>query len=63
MRNFLFFLLVACGTTVQDTASSCPPADDPCMDEALHQECLDLEATCDQGLLIMESCPLQFGCP
>ncbi|TNE86976.1 MAG: hypothetical protein EP330_20420 [Deltaproteobacteria bacterium] len=62
MRLIPLLLLFACGSTVEDTASHCPPATDPCMDADLYQECLDIEATCDGGLLIMESCPLQFGC-
>ena len=62
MRTFLFFFLVGCGSVPQDTASSCPPADEACMTEELYEECLEIEASCSGEILIMESCPLQFGC-
>ena len=59
-------LTAACSSGVpgegDDTASACPPVTDPCMNEENHQACLDVEASCDGSLSIMESCPLQFGC-
>ena len=55
-------LMSACDTPVDDTASSCPAVTDPCMNEDNYQDCLDVEATCNAGLLTLESCPLQFAC-
>jgi hypothetical protein len=62
MRSFLFLLLMGCGAVPEDTASSCPVADDPCMTDELYEECLSLEESCSGGILILESCPLQFSC-
>jgi hypothetical protein len=60
--SLLIILLFSCESAQQDTASSCPAVTDVCMDQQNHQECLDVESTCNGELLIMESCPLQFGC-
>lgn len=65
MRSLLFlpFLLAACGTTDAPSESMCLEIeDDACMNEDNLQECLDAEAECPGTVLIMESCPLQFGC-
>ena len=61
----IFLLLTACATSSTNdthTTSMCPPINDACMNEDNYQECLDVEANCDGHILIMESCPLQFGC-
>jgi len=56
-------VLTACDEPVSDDSGSiCPSATDSCMNEENHQECLDAEATCDGLVMVMESCPLQFGC-
>ena len=59
----------ACDTSTTDTdamdtsaAWTCPEPTDSCMNEENYQECLDVVATCEGEILIMESCPLQFGC-
>ena len=71
MTRSLFLLalpLLACNTSQTDEADSsslqnlCPDVTDACMNEENHQECLDVAATCEGELSIMESCPLQFGC-
>ena len=55
---------VACDNADDDTSAqwTCPEPDEACMDEENYQQCLDVVATCEGELLIMESCPLQFGC-
>ena len=52
---------LACDTEEPDERV-CPPPTDACMNEDNYQECLDVEADCDGNILILESCPLQFGC-
>jgi len=32
------------------------------MNEDNRAECLEVESTCDETLVFLESCPLQFGC-
>jgi hypothetical protein len=74
-RLFLAFLTAgamattACDTSATDSSATdtspawaCPEPTDSCMNEENHQECLDVVATCEGEILIMESCPLQFGC-
>ena len=55
---------VACDDSDDDTSSqwTCPEPTEACMDEENYQQCLDVTATCEGEILIMESCPLQFGC-
>jgi hypothetical protein len=56
-------VLTACDAPApEDSGSICPSATDSCMNEENHQDCLDVEATCDGPVVVMESCPLQFGC-
>ena len=62
MRLILLLVLVGCGVSAADSASVCPAPTDPCMNEDNYQDCLDVEATCNAGLLTLESCPLQFAC-
>jgi len=62
MRLFLFIVVLGCGENSVDADNECPLATDSCMNDENHQACLDVVATCDGNLLIMESCPLQFGC-
>ena len=40
----------------------CPAASEACMNEENRAQCLDLVAAGCENLLVMESCPLQFGC-
>ena len=56
--------LAACESSPSDTgpAWTCPEPTESCMDEDNYQQCLDVTATCEGEILIMESCPLQFGC-
>ena len=55
---------LACQSSPSDTSSAwtCPEPTEACMDEENYQQCLDVSATCEGEILIMESCPLQFGC-
>gem|GEM_PF-3476253 len=62
MRVLPLFLFLSCTSVVEDTASYCPPLTDPCMNAENHQECLEVEATCEGVVLVAESCPLQFSC-
>ena len=62
MRVGILLFLMACGASPEDTASACPPVTDPCMNEENYQECLEVEASCEGSLAVLESCPLQFGC-
>ena len=62
MRFILLLVLVGCGVSAADSASVCPAPTDPCMNEDNYQECLDAEASCTGNLVLLESCPLQFGC-
>lgn len=62
-------LASGCDSSSNDSSSddtspswSCPEPNDACMDEDNYQQCLDVVATCEGEVLIMESCPLQFGC-
>ena len=57
-------LASGCDSSSDDTSASwsCPEPTDACMDEDNYQQCLDVVATCEGEVLIMESCPLQFGC-
>ena len=42
--------------------SQCPGINEPCMNSENHAACIDLEERGCKSILIMESCPLQFGC-
>lgn len=65
ISSITLFNLSACGDKAEDSAVAafeCPAADDACMTEELHQECLSLVETCSGEILIAESCPVQFSC-
>merc|ERR1712113_1161788 len=48
--------------TAPNTAVDCN-ADQACMNEENRADCFAKLAECGDEMLIMESCPLQFGCP
>ena len=50
------------GDLLVSRTSVCGAPDDPCMNEQNWAQCRDLEKVGCENILIMESCPLQFGC-
>jgi len=49
--------------SLETTPPQCPAVTEPCMNEENFAQCTTLiENGCTQLLIIMESCPLQFGC-
>ncbi len=50
------------GATGTGTCAGHAPTD-TCMDENNFAQCQKMEAECPGEVLVMESCPLQFGCP
>ena len=42
--------------------ASCPPVDEPCMNDDNHATCLALHKDGCQNIRLLESCPLQFQC-
>ena len=62
---FLLFILSACELEPDEPAQSlCDDlmAAGDCMNDDNLLQCQEALAECPDGLLIMESCPLQFGC-
>ncbi|MEM1034765.1 MAG: hypothetical protein AAGN82_30775 [Myxococcota bacterium] len=60
---------VACGPstptpTGPDAASDprCPEPDAPCMNPDNHAACLEVAASCEGDIAVLESCPAQFAC-
>ncbi len=71
--SFLALLAFGCGasTPAPDTndgdgtgaAEDCPySVEDGCIDEDALAECRQAAEQCPGAVLVMESCPLQFGC-
>lgn len=50
--------LLNCVTQV----GNCPAPDEPCMNAGNYEQCLDMATTCSGGVVVLESCPLQFAC-
>ena len=47
-----------------DAAGNCEyTLEDPCMTADNLEQCEDASAQCPGMVMVMESCPLQFGCP
>lgn len=65
MRALLLLsVLFALGCPSTSGSADCDyTLDDPCITADNLQQCEDMAAQCPGQVLVMESCPLQFGCP